>query len=223
MWQIRQVLSAIAETHSRVLIQVHGELPQQFERDDLECAPVRPGQVYPRRHAVFMGFEPSCGAQTPAVARPQSPESVLRGGGTQIVSPHPGKFQKFLRGFYANRVRPLVFIAGIAMTVPEKTRHRPGSAGRQRLAEHIERFIHFHVGCLSFRENRLYGFNSIPNPTSSERADRIGRGHECVTTGKSRGAGENEAHSMPGEGPPPSGILFAFSLIGCLNWSRIRQ
>ena len=79
------------------------------------------GKDHRRGKTVFLGFRPSVDTQAPAVSRFESGESDRRVGGTQIVAPTFGEFQKGIGHLGADAMPADVVISDTAVTVAQKT------------------------------------------------------------------------------------------------------
>src|SRR5688572_10477412 len=107
-------------TRAGALVQIDGELLEQRERHDLECARVSASQHDARCHALLVCLEPARSAQAPAVAGLQPWKVELRPRGGEIVAAEARELEEVLRDLDADRMRADVLIAGVTATVAKK-------------------------------------------------------------------------------------------------------
>src|SRR5690606_26480181 len=99
-------------------------------------------EQHARRHTVPISLEPARRAQAPAVAGHEAGEAELRLRGRQVVAAEAGEPEERRRDLDTYSVRAHVLGAGVAAAVPKEAGQRALAACLERLAEHVDGFIH---------------------------------------------------------------------------------
>jgi|DEB0MinimDraft_10_1074344.scaffolds.fasta_scaffold00426_8 L-amino acid N-acyltransferase YncA len=111
--------------------------PQQCERNDVQRPFVGCGKTNRAGIARLSRLQPSSRADTPAVTRDQPDEAVLGARRGEIVADRRRIGEKVGGDRGTDRVRPGIFLGGVAAAVPEKPGHRVVPTLRQRASENI--------------------------------------------------------------------------------------
>ena len=136
----KATLSAIAEGSPNLgsfLVEVERVLLQDFDRREFEHRLVRRGEHQLRRLAGLVRFDPSGGAQTPAVAGFESRKVEFRSWRRQIVAARLAELEELGGQADAGRMNTQVVCADIAAAVAIKAGDGHVAAGREQSPQHV--------------------------------------------------------------------------------------
>ena len=126
-----------------VSVQIGCVFSQHRQRHNFQGAGMGGLEHDTRRLPVLIRFKPARRAQAPAVSGPQPRELELRVRSRQIVSPGEREVEKLAGDANADGMGAKVLIAGIAASIAKEPRDRVLVAVFQRLAEYVDRSIHW--------------------------------------------------------------------------------
>lgn len=103
-------------------------LLERRKRNHLEGAFVGRGKHHRRRRPIAMSPQPVCRRDTPAIARNESWEPVLRHRGREIVADAALVVEELLGGYRTHGMTSGVLCSGVAPSIPMEAGKRVGAA-----------------------------------------------------------------------------------------------
>ncbi len=117
-------------------------MPLEFrERHHRKRLLVRRREHHRRRDAGVERLLPASRAQAPLIAGPEPRKSGGRDRSGEVVAVLPREFQEFARHPDADHMDAGIVVAGVAAAVAVEAGQWIEAAGRERLAEHVQRLI----------------------------------------------------------------------------------
>ena len=126
------------ECFSERSLRIDSERAHCFKRDDFQSALVRGLKNDAWSHVVLVGLLPAGGAETPAVSRLETGETVFWHGGGKVVPSEFGELKELGGHFHTNRVRTKILIIGVTTTVAKESRQRISATRLERTAQNIK-------------------------------------------------------------------------------------